>query len=196
MKLSTTEIDQAVISAINNLDRVSNTAVPRASAMAVNRVGKRAISLSVRDTSKDVNVPVKVLRRRAKLFNATFRTPVAIIRVSRGSVSLSSVGAIRKTRDGVRVGRHSVKGGFVADGSAMKGQYLGRGKYAGTSLMSTQILKRTGKGRYPVEVQKINISKPITQFFKQRTSELMKTDMPKELKAALAQQLRLIIRRS
>ena len=124
MKLSTTEIDQAIINAINNLDSVSKTAIPRASAMAVNRIGQRAISLSVRDTSKDVNVPVKVLRRRAKLFKASFRIPVAIIRVKRGSVSLSSVGVIRKTRDGVRVGRHVVKGGFVADGSAMKGRIV------------------------------------------------------------------------
>lgn len=195
MKLSTTEIDQAIINAINNLDSVSKTAIPRASAMAVNRIGQRAISLSVRDTSKDVNVPVKVLRRRAKLFKASFRIPVAIIRVKRGSVSLSSVGVIRKTRDGVRVGRHVVKGGFVADGSAMKGRYLGRGKYAETSLMSAQVLARTGKGRYPLEIKKINISKPITESFSRRTAELMRTDMPKELKAAMAQQLRLIIRK-
>lgn len=189
-------LDQSIATAVANLERVSSTAVPRATAMAINRVGKRAVSLSVRDTAKQVGVPAKRIRERTKLHNATATNPMAIIRVRRGAVPLILVGTARETKTGVRVGRHFVAGGFIADGSKGKGRYQRRRGYSKTQLRSEQVLRRTGKGRYPLEVVKIPLSEPLTTNFNRNTKALLQTDMPKEMRAALSQQLRLVIKKA
>lgn len=189
-------LDQSIINAMANLERVSSTAVPKATAMAVNRIGKRAVSLSVRDTAKQVGVPVKRIRERAKLYSATASNPVAIIRVRRGAVPLILVGTAKETKTGVRVGRHNVAGGFIADGSKGKGRYQRQRGYGPTQLRSEQVLRRTGKGRYPLEVVKIPLSEPLTASFNRNTKALLRTDMPKEMRAALSQQLRLVIKKA
>lgn len=189
-------LEQSVANAVANLERVSKTAVPKASAMAVNRVGKRAVSLSVRDTAKQVAVPAKRIRERTKLYSATASNPVATIRVRRGSIPLILVGTAKETKTGVRVGRHSVVGGFIADGSKGKGRYQRHRGYGPTQLRSQQVLRRTGKGRYPLEVVKIPLSEPLTTNFNRNTKALLRTDMPKEMRAALSQQLRLVIKKA
>ena len=57
--------------AISNLNNISKTAVPRASAQAVNRVAGRAISRSSSSVSKETKVPRKLVMQRAKLKKAT-----------------------------------------------------------------------------------------------------------------------------
>ncbi|EPO5324742.1 phage tail protein, partial [Citrobacter freundii] len=72
--------------AIANLNSISNTAVPRASAQAVNRVATRAVSRSVAVVSKDTRVPRKLVKQRARIKRATAKKPMAMIRVNRGNL--------------------------------------------------------------------------------------------------------------
>ena len=58
-----------------------------------------------------------------------------------------------------------------------------------------QVMRRTSKARYPIEVIKIPMAAPLTQAFDDETKALLMSDMPKELAAALSNQLRLVIKR-
>lgn len=71
--------------AITNLNSISTTAVPRASAQAVNRVATRAVNKSVSVVSKDTRVPRKLVKQRARVRRATVKKPRALIRVNRGT---------------------------------------------------------------------------------------------------------------
>lgn len=174
--------------AVANLSSISRTAVPRASAQAVNRVASRAISRSVRTVSTQTKVPRKLVNQRAKLKRATSSTPAATIRINRGNLpaiklGVASVRLSRRKRDSMgsgsvlRIGRFSFPGGFI--------QQLKNGRW--------HVLRRTTKSRYPVEVVSIPLAEPLTQAFKAESSKLAQTDMPKELSAALKNQLRLVL---
>ena len=166
--------------AIDNLNGISKTAVPRASAQAVNRVAGRAVSRSVRVVAKDTRVPQKLVRQRARVRKATSRKPRALIRVNRGNLpaiklGVASVKLSRRKRDkyGVRsvlaVGRFRFPGAFI--------QQLKNGRW--------HILRRTTKSRHPIEVVSIPLALPLTEAFRQELPKLMDSDMPKELRASL-----------
>ena len=174
--------------AIANLESISKTAVPRASSQAVNRVATRAISRSTRQVAKDTRVQRKLVNQRARLKKATVRKPQATIRVNRGNLPAIKLGVAsmrlsRRKRDkaGVRsvlvVGRFRFPGGFI--------QQLKNGRW--------HVLRRTTKSRYPLEVVSIPLAVPLTEAFKQESTRLTATDLPKELSAALRNQLRIIL---
>jgi len=72
--------------AIANLNCISKTAVPRASAQSVNRIAGQAINRSVSVVSKSTRVPRKLVKQRARLRRATVSKPRALIRVNRGNL--------------------------------------------------------------------------------------------------------------
>ena len=61
--------------AIANLNSISKTAVPRASAQSVNRIAGQAINRSVSVVSKSTRVPRKLVKQRARLRRATVSKP-------------------------------------------------------------------------------------------------------------------------
>ncbi|MDA5547642.1 phage tail protein [Yersinia massiliensis] len=174
---------------ISNLSALSKTAVPRATSQAVNRVAGRAISRSASQVSKSTRVPLKLVRGRTRLKKASPSRPIATIRVKRGDLPVINLGPVRlqiSRRNGkggadsvLKVGRFSFPGGFV--------QQLSNGRW--------QVMRRTSKARYPIEVIKIPMAAPLTQAFHNQTKSLLMSDMPKELAAALSNQLRLVIKR-
>ena len=168
--------------AIENLNSISKTAVPRASAQAVNRVANRAVSRSVAVVSKDTRVPRKLVKQRARVKRATVNRPRALIRVNRGNLpaiklGTASVRLSRRKRD--KKGANSVPGGFI--------QQLKNGRW--------HVMRRTSKPRYPIEVVSIPLAAPLTTAFKEELPKLMESDMPKDLRASLTNQLRLILTR-
>lgn len=176
--------------AIDNLNGISKTAVPRASAQAVNRVAGRAVSRSVRVVAKDTRVPQKLVRQRARIRKATSRKPRALIRVNRGNLPAIKLGVAsarlsRRKRDKygansvLAVGRFRFPGAFI--------QQLKNGRW--------HILRRTTKSRYPIEVVSIPLAVPLTDAFRQELPGVVDSDMPKELRASLKNQLRLILKR-
>lgn len=175
---------------VSNLDALSKTAVPRAESQAVNRVAGRAISRSASQVSKEARVPLKLVRGRAKLKKASPGRPIATIRVKRGDLPVINLGSVRmqvSRRSGnsrgagsvLKVGNRSFPGAFV--------QRLSNGRW--------QVMRRTTKARYPIEVVKIPMAAPLTKAFTEQSQALIKSDMPKELAAALNNQLRLVIKR-
>ncbi|OAT52131.1 phage tail completion protein [Kluyvera georgiana ATCC 51603] len=176
--------------AMANLNSISSTAVPRASAQAVNRVATRAVSRSVAVVSKDTRVPRKLVKQRARIRRATTKKPRALIRVNRGNLpaiklGTASVRLSRRKRDKkganseLRIGPFRFPGGFI--------QQLKNGRW--------HVMRRTSKPRYPIEVVSIPLATPLTNAFRDALPKLMESDMPKELRASLKNQLRLILKR-
>lgn len=176
--------------AMANLNSISTTAVPRASAQAVNRVATRAVSRSVAVVSKDTRVPRKLVKQRARIKRATTKKPRALIRVNRGNLpaiklGTASVRLSRRKRDKkganseLRIGPFRFPGGFI--------QQLKNGRW--------HVMRRTSKLRYPIEVVSIPLATPLTNAFRDALPKLMESDMPKELRASLKNQLRLILKR-
>ncbi|KEY46650.1 phage tail protein [Citrobacter amalonaticus] len=176
--------------AIANLNSISTAAVPRASAQAVNRVATRAVNKSVSVVSKDTRVPRKLVKQRARVRRATVKKPRALIRVNRGNLpaiklGTASVRLSRRKRDRrgansvLRIGPFRFPGAFI--------QQLKNGRW--------HVMRRTAKPRYPIEVVSIPLAVPLTTAFKDELPKLMETDMPKELRASLKNQLRLILKR-
>ncbi|HIG8794770.1 TPA: phage tail protein [Raoultella terrigena] len=174
----------------SRLNEISKTAVPRATSQAINRIAGRAISKSVSVVAKGTQIPRKLVRGRARLRKATSKKPQAVIRVNRGNLPAIKLGPAsvrlsrRKrdkngTRSVLRIGRFQFPGAFI--------QKLKNGKW--------HVLQRQAKSRYPIDVVKIPLATPLTTAFKEAVPQLMQSDMSKEMRYALRNQIRLIIKR-
>lgn len=166
-----------------NMDQLSKTVVPKASAQAVNRVTSRSVTASVARVAREEKVARKLIRKRVRLRKATAKKPTATMRVFRRDMPAINLGQVRTrlgrkgagSRKGgsvLTVGRHKFPGGFV--------QQLKNGRW--------HIMARQGKARYPIDVVKIPMNSPLTQAFESETKKLMGSDLPKELAAALKKQ--------
>ncbi|HAS8188257.1 TPA: phage tail protein [Vibrio vulnificus] len=202
------ELDRQLATAVKNLSALDQKALPRASAMAINRIANRAISRSVKETSKAVRVQQKIIRRYARVSKkASPKQPVAYVRVRRNDIPAIHIGEARtqirrkkgryqvqnvtRGKDGrytkheisgftsIKVGKHRFDNAFL--------QKLKNGKW--------HIMQRTSEARYPIKMCAIPIRNEITTAFETNSNQLMKTDMPKELSYAMGQQIRLVIRR-
>ncbi|MBO8132460.1 phage tail protein [Dickeya fangzhongdai] len=182
--MSLSGLDQA----INNLNSISKTAVPRATAQAVNRIAGRAISRSSRKVAQQTKVPNKLVRGRSRLKKATINRPIATIKVNRGNLPAIKLGAAK-----VQLSRR--KGNRFGAGSVLK---IGKFSFPGAFIQQLNngrwhVMRRLAKARYPIEVVKIPLETPLTSAFREETMSLMDSDMPKELSAALKNQLRLVL---
>ena len=176
--------------AIANLNSISKTAVPRASAQSVNRIAGQAINRSVSVVSKSTRIPRKLVKQRARLRRATVSKPRALIRVNRGNLPAiklgpASVRLSRRKRDKsgansvLRIGPFRFPGAFI--------QQLANGRW--------HVLRRTTKNRYPIEVVSIPLAVPLTEAFRAELPRLMDENMPAVMRQNLQNQLRLILKR-
>lgn len=176
--------------AIANLNSISKTAVPRASAQTVNRIATQAVNRSVSVVSKSTRVPSKLVKQRARVRRATLNKPRALIRINRGNLPAiklgpSSMRLSRRKRDKaganseLRVGNFRFQGAFI--------QQLANGRW--------HVLRRTTKSRYPIEVVSIPLAIPLTEAFHAEVPKLMDERMPQIMRQNLANQLRLILKR-
>ena len=101
--------------AVENLSRISKTAVPGATAMAINRVASSAISQSASQVARETKVRRKLVKERARLKRATVKNPQARIKVNRGDLPVIKLGNARvvlsRRRRRKKGQRSSLKGG-------------------------------------------------------------------------------------
>lgn len=175
---------------ITNLNRISKTAVPRASSQTVNRIATQAVNRSASVVAKLTRVPRNLVKQRARVRRATVRKPRVQIRINRGNLPAIKLGPAsmrlsRRKRDKsgansvLRVGRFRFPGAFI--------QQLANGRW--------HVLRRTTKSRYPIEVVSIPLATPLTEAFRAEVPKLMDERMPQIMRQNLANQLRLILKR-
>ncbi|RDS20788.1 Prophage minor tail protein Z (GPZ) [Escherichia coli] len=117
--------------AVENLSRISKTAVPGAAAMAINRVASSAISQSASQVARETKVRRKLVKERARLKRATVKNPQARIKVNRGDLPVIKLGNARvvlsRRRRRKKGQRSSLKGGgsVLVVGNRADRQYAG-----------------------------------------------------------------------
>lgn len=157
-----------------NIQKLSNQVVPKAAAKAINKVARSAIKNGTKNVSKDIRVPAKLIRKRTRLSQkATASRPVAKIRVDGRNLPLirlleNSRRTMRASRGEIRVGKYQIQRGFI--------QTLANGR--------KHVMQRRGKERYPIDVVKIPLFRPLTTAFH---SELK--DYSSRIKVELAREL-------
>ncbi len=78
--------------AVENLSRISKTAVPGASAMVINRVATTAMNQSASQVARETKVRRKLVKERARLKKATVKNPHVKIIVNRGDLPVIKLG--------------------------------------------------------------------------------------------------------
>lgn len=185
--------------AIQNLNSLSRLIVPDATAKALNRVAGRTITQGSRKVAKEARVddnrktglPVRLVRQRSRLRKARHDRPVASIKINRGNLPAIKLGTAR-----VRLSRK--KGARNGAGSVLKiGPYTFRNAFIQQLANGRwHVMRRVdGKNRYPIDVVKVPLVAPLTEAFTTLSKSLIQSDMPKELSAALKNQLRIHLKR-
>ncbi|EGW9510081.1 phage tail protein [Salmonella enterica subsp. enterica serovar Typhimurium] len=174
------------ISVLKELDRGY---VTRAKIRAINRVAKRVVSVSVRSAAALVvagdnrrqGIPVRTVRRRARVRLARADKPFANIYVNCDPLTairlLSSPPSTpMRGRKGkpLRIGKYRFDRGFIAQ----------------APNRWWQVFERSGAGRYPLNVVKIPVADALRHAFNTQVVLQMKTEMPKELKHEISYELR------
>lgn len=179
--------------AVENLSRISKTAVPGAAAMAINRVASSAISQSASQVARETKVRRKLVKERARVKN-----PQARIKVNRGDLPVIRLGNARvvlsRRRRRKKGQRSSLKGGgsvLVVGNRRIPGAFIQQLKNGRWHVMQ----RVAGKNRYPIDVVKIPMAVPLTTAFKQNIERIRRERLPKELGYALQHQLRMVIKR-
>ena len=184
--------------AIQNLNSLSRMIVPDATAKALNRVAGRTITQGSRKVAKEATVddnrkkglPVRLVRQRSRLRRARHDRLIASIKINRGNLPAIKLGTARvrlSRRKGAKHGQSSVlKVGPYTFRNAFI-QQLANGRW--------QVMRRVGRARYPIVVVKVPLDAPLTEAFTTLSKSLIQSDMPKELSAALKNQLRIHLKR-
>ncbi|EGF6519700.1 phage tail protein [Salmonella enterica] len=186
-----------------NLNSLDRQMIPRASAMAINRVAQKAISFATHKVAKETvagdnhrqGIPLRLVKQRVRLFKASPQFDVdkqyARIRINRGNLPAIKLGTAQ-----VRLTRR--KGQLLRGGSVLRiGPYLFRDAFIQQLANGRwHVMKRTeGKKRYPIDVVKIPLAAALTQSFEEAKNRIVLEEFPKELSSAIKQQLRLHLTR-
>lgn len=184
--------------AINNLNSLSRLIVPTATAKALNRVGQATIRQGSRIVAKEAvvgdgkkkGIPVKLVRQRARLKKANPQRLSAGIKINRGNLPAIKLGAAQ-----VRLSRR--KGNQKGRGSYLKiGPYRFRNAFIQQLANGRwQVMRRVSNSRYPIDVVKVPLARPLTVSFWKISRQLINSDMGKEISYALKNQLRIHLTR-
>ncbi|AXC71940.1 phage tail protein [Salmonella enterica] len=189
--------------AAKNMNSMDRQMIPRASAMAINRVAQKAISFATHKVAKETvagdnhrqGIPLRLVRQRVRLFKASPQFDVdkqyARIRINRGNLPAIKLGTAQ-----VRLTRR--KGQLLRGGSVLRiGPYLFRDAFIQQLANGRwHVMKRTeGKKRYPIDVVKIPLAAALTQSFEEAKNRIVLEEFPKELSSAIKQQFRLHLTR-
>lgn len=186
-----------------NLNSLDRQMIPRASAMAINRVAQKAISFATHKVAKETvagdnhrqGIPLRLVKQRVRLWKASPRFDVgkqyARIRINRGNLPAIKLGTAQ-----VRLTRR--KGQLLRGGSVLRiGPYLFRDAFIQQLANGRwHVMKRTeGKKRYPIDVVKVPLAAALTQGFEEAKNRIIAEEFPKELASSLKQQFRLYLTR-
>ncbi|ECI4240315.1 phage tail protein [Salmonella enterica] len=189
--------------AVQNLSSIDRQMIPKASAMAINRVAQKAISFATHKVAKETvagdnhrqGIPFRLVKQRVRLWKASPRFDVgkqyARIRINRGNLPAIKLGTAQ-----VRLTRR--KGQLLRGGSVLRiGPYLFRDAFIQQLANGRwHVMKRIeGKKRYPIDVVKVPLAAALTQSFEEAKNRIIAEEFPKELASSLKQQLRLHLTR-
>ena len=140
---------------------------------AINKIAAKAMKEATKSVAKDIGVPVKTIRGRARLMQkAKAVHPAARIRVNRTHMPAIRLFENRSNkmwigRGGIIIGKYAVQRGFI--------QTLANGR--------RHVMQREGRARYGIDVVKIPVGAPLTAAFNHSLRDYPQ-QLQHELKAA------------
>ncbi|ABN73617.1 phage tail protein [Actinobacillus pleuropneumoniae] len=159
-----------------NIAKLTKQKLPQAAKKSLNTLARRAMKGATQTVAKEIGVPHKTIRNRAKLTKPAEKTRLeARIKVIRSNMPAIRLFENRSTkmwvgRGGIVVGKYAIKRGFK--------QTLKNGR--------THLMQRQGKARYSIDVVKIPLSQPLTQAFSHELKDYQQ-DIQKELTKQLSE---------
>ena len=159
------------------LSAIKSIEVPSASSSTLNKVSARIKSRVVKGVSKETKIKSSVIRKRVFISRSTVKKQRAKLNVYVRNVAAISL--IKNPKLGAfkrKVAGKKIANAWVADGSKGYGRYRKGAGFGKTKLSKQQILRRSSKSRYPVEVVTISIVKPVTRIAKTVSSRIIKND--------------------
>ncbi|OEF59283.1 hypothetical protein A1OW_21630 [Enterovibrio norvegicus] len=189
----TAQVEQAML----RLQVVKKSAIPVAAARAINAVGVFSERQTTRQVAKEKRVKQSAIKARIKpLQKANSKAPQRRVRVRLSDMPVVSMGKPRQTKKGVTVRGRRIDHAFMADGSKGKGKYISRSQrraggntHRPTRLDRLQVFKRTGRGRYPLEVVKEPIRAPLLAGYERNVRRGYNLKMAPEMTKALASEM-------
>ncbi len=170
-------MDQQIKALEKTLNKIQSSAVPLASNSALNKVSAKIKTRTVKGISKTTKVKSKVIRARMRVKRSRLHTQRAFVWMYVNDISAISL--IKNVKLGAfkrKVAGKKYKNAWTADGSKGFGRYKKGSGFSATKVKNKQIFRRTGKGRYPLEVIKIPILKPSTRISRVVGERLMRTE--------------------
>jgi len=151
---------------IRGLDKLKSSEIPKATSAAINKVGKRVQTESVRSVAKQSKVPAKHVRRKFFLRRSKPGTQKAVITGYTRPISVHSL-------------KHRVlkRGGISAAGRKYPHAFKTTVRKSGKE----QIFQRTTADRYPLEVVTIDVSDLMTTALRRFGPRIVREELPKLL---------------
>lgn len=196
-------LTKQALEAINRIEVLKKDAVPKISAKAINAIGVKTERETAKSVAKSEDVPQKAIRNRIKpISRASPKNPARQVSLRLRPLSATSIGKVRQTRRGVSVRKHRFDGHFIADGSKGYGKYKSgarrsyggikqdrRTRYHSTSLNHQHVLHRTTSRRYPIDVTKIAIEKPIVDSYQDSVKKAYRQDLTTQMATEIAKEI-------
>ncbi|VUD48442.1 hypothetical protein TDB9533_01234 [Thalassocella blandensis] len=161
------------------LNKIAGVETPRATASALNKTARSVIPKVVRYVSQETKVPQKFIRKKTFVSRATSRKQRAKIYGYAQAIPVVSLLKTKQLLKGARRGTN--KRGVRVAGRQYDGAFINVLRKSGRF----QVLKRLGKGRYPLEVIKIPIEKEYERALEFFSRQKMRDDFPLLLKRDL-----------
>ncbi len=171
------DIDAQIRLLEGKLTAIKSIEVPSASSSTLNKVSARIKTRVVKGVSKETKIKAKVIRKRVYISRSTVKKQRA--RLSVYTREVAAISLVKNPKNGAfkrKVAGNKISNAWVADGSKGYGRYKKGAGYGKTKLNKQQILRRSSKSRYPVEVVTISILKPVTRITQTVSSRIIKND--------------------
>lgn len=193
LKIDTDLYSRGVKSLEKKLLNVAEEQVPLAMASAINRVGSSVRGKLAKDLAKEAGVKPGVVRARIKFFKAHRRKLLGRMWVGLQPIPAHRLGRAKQLP--YRTNRKRAAGGRRAKGpSGFSGVIVGGREFEGAFLATIagkdRVVKRKGRARLPIEVQKIPLSPALG-----RISRGFMSDATDKLLERYAHELRQRLRR-
>jgi hypothetical protein len=159
----------------------SQTEVARAQAAALNKGAARINTLLVRGVSKSLMLKQQLIRDKMRVKKANARQQEATVTGKTGGISLMNLKP-KEVGGGVQAGKYLVPNAFITTTKKNPaGSTKGRKDPSGQLIGKTQVFKRKGGSRYPLQAQSVNIRPQMRSQIKQHADHVARHEMARLL---------------
>lgn len=181
LELNQADIDRQLGDLAKKFDVLTGPEVRRAHSTALNKGAARIKTGVVKKAAPSLGVSQKLLRPRLVIRKSSAKTLESSVFAGLKGIPLIHLKA-KEVAGGVQAGNYLVPDGFIAVPTKNpKRGHKGRTDPSSGLIGHAQVFKRKGRGAYPLEVQRLNISPAVRKQMEAEAARIMRSDMRKLL---------------